>query len=798
MLSTDKIIRQVSIHSAQITAPSDTLFVALPGKISDGHLYLSAAYDAGVRAFVITDISYLEQLPACDILVVSDAQAALQSLARHHRSVHHQLSCLGITGSNGKTVVKEWLYQLLCDSLHIVKSPKSYNSQIGVPLSIFQISHTHDLGIFEAGISKPGEMQAHADMIRPQIGIITNIGDAHDAGFSDRTQKAAEKLTLFESTTLIIYSRDHSLIHEHVVDTYPNKSTLTWGTSQEADIVYTVSGNQLTIQYQGTEVHLQIPFVDRASVENIMHCLSFVLYQEIPLEKISQRLSLLSSIDMRLEMKAGIHNSIVINDAYSADLSSLSIAIDFMNRQGKDRSKVLVLSALDQSGMSESDVLRAVRQLLTNIAPVDCLYLTATASSLLQGDALIKIFARKGDLLQHLAKMDLADKTVLVKGARKDRLEDIVYQLSNKGHSTRLTVNLDALEHNIRIYRSHLKKETKIIAVVKAAAYGSGSIEIARTLSRSGISYLAVAFVDEAISLRRQGIQMPIIVFNADLMSMRDVLQYDLELEIYTLPQLQQLSAYLAGGDSRVRIHLKLDTGMHRLGFTEAQLPQVLDLLSDEKQIVVKSVFSHLASSEDADDDDYTLQQFALFDKLYREICSTLHINPLRHILNSSGISRFKERQYEMVRLGLGLYGIDGGGVLSDQLRKVHTLTSRLLQIKQLYKGDSVGYNRKTVLEADTLTGVVNIGYADGLMRNVGNRAYALLIEGKKAPILGTVSMDLVIVDLTAIDRPIVGMDVVIFDAKHSIEGLAAVADTIPYEILSRISERVERVYISQ
>lgn len=798
VVRTDTEVTHVSIHSDKITVPSSTLFVALPGNISDGHHYLAEAYATGVRVFMITDASHIPALPDADIVVVADALEALQKLATHHRTAHPDLLTLGITGSNGKTVVKEWLYQLLCDNFYIVKSPKSYNSQVGMPLSIFQMSNNHELGIFEAGISQVGEMRAHARMLRPQVGIFTNIGDAHDAGFESRSQKVTEKLLLFEDTELLIYCKDHTLIHEQVRRLYPNKKTLTWAMNEEADINVEVIGDSLAIHYLGQTTNVVLPFVDKASIENILHCISFMLSQNIDLAQIEQKLPLLSGVNMRLEMKAGIQNSIVINDAYSADLSGLAVALEFMQKQGADREKILILSALDQSGMTEDQVLQSVIALLTPLTPIQCLYLSATAQTTTLASDLITLFADKASLLRHLAKQDLSQKTILVKGARKEKLEDIVYKLSSKGHSTRLTVNLDALEHNIRVYRSLLKQDTGIIAVVKAGAYGSGSVEVARTLSRSGVRYLAVAFVDEAISLRKQGIRMPIIVFNADLMSMQDVLRYQLELEVYTLAQLHQLSEYLNGEVATIRIHFKLDTGMHRLGFTGEQLAEAIDVLQGHSQIEVASVFSHLASSEDPSDDTYTRQQFSLFDQYYGQLCSALSIQPPRHILNSSGISRFAGRQYELVRLGLGLYGIDSGGVLTRNLRKVHTLTSTLLQVKNLYKGDSIGYNRKTILKKDTLTGVVNIGYADGLLRNVGNRKYSVVIGGKLAAILGTVSMDLVIVDLSEVPEATVGMDVIIFDERHTIEALAYAADTIPYEILSRISERVERVYISQ
>ena len=793
---TSHIVCHLSIDTRTIVTAADTFFAALPGSISDGHQHIQVAYDLGVRAFLVKAGAPHPEYDDAAYVVVDDVLAAIQALASYHRSQFH-LPVLAITGSNGKTIVKEWLYQMLYSRYYIVKSPKSYNSQIGVPLSLMQMNSEHTLAIIEAGISRPDEMEHHARMIKPTMGIFTNIGDAHASGFESRQQKIAEKLKLFANCQQIICCLDHTEIYHAVREAYPHKEVLAWSmTVATAQLYAQVSMDDEThlhISYLGTDCRLYLQDYHPSAIENTMHSIAAMLLLGIPMEELQPQLAHVAGLSMRLEMKAGIKQSVIINDAYSADISALKIGLEFMQLQHPDRSKVLILGKLEQSGLSEADTLQLV-QVLTDKHELEQVHYISDYDGPLP-DRFVQ-HSTKSSLLQQLPYLDIARRAILVKGPRSAKLEDVVYQLANKGHSTRLTINLDALAHNVRVYKSTLKPDTEIIAVIKAAAYGSGSVEVARLLASSGVSRLAVAFVDEAITLRQQGVSMPIIVFNADIMSLADVLEYNLELEVYTKEQLIMLGNYSLTTQQQIAIHLKLDTGMHRLGFTEEQLSNAIALLQKYNMLKVSSIFSHLAASEDPAHDEYTKAQCQAFESMYAIVCQELTISPPRHILNSSGISRFANYQYNMVRLGLGLYGIDTGGILSDRLQKVHTLTSKLLQVKQLYKGDSVGYSRRTMLDTDTLTGVVNIGYADGLLRNLGNRNYAVLIQGQPADIIGTVSMDLIIVDLSKVQNPHVGMAVTIFDESHSIEKLAKQAGTIPYEVLSRISERVERLYI--
>jgi len=788
----DVVIQHITVDSRKIVHGGNTLFAALKGSFTDGHHHIRACYDHGVRCFLVSD-KKVELLDGACYIWVPDVVIALQLLAAHHRK-QFAMPVLAITGSNGKTIIKEWLYQMLYSDHNVVKSPKSYNSQIGVPLSLYRIDDSHELAIMEAGISRPREMDVHARMIQPTVGIFTNIGDAHQAAFDSLAQKIAEKAKLFQTCKDIICCLDHKEIYSYLRQTYNDKNILAWSRTDRNSYLYAEqTGQTLAIYHGGASAVVHLNYTDPSAVENIMHCIAFLLYRGVPLQSLSEKVQKVSGLSMRLEMKAGINQSVIINDAYSADLSALKIALEFMALQHPDKQKLLILGKLEQSGMTEDKTLQQVQALATKHELQGVHYISDYSGPL---PSRFTQYGSKQSLIDSLPHISVSNKVILIKGPRSLQLEQVVHRLSHKGHSTTLTIDLDALAHNVKEYKSTLRPTTEIIAVIKAAAYGTGSVEVASLLGSCGVSKLAVAFVDEAIALRQQGVTMPIIVFNADIMSLADVHRYSLELEVYTREQLSMLGRYAATAQQNISIHLKLDTGMHRLGFTQEQLPEAISLLQQYPTLHIASIFSHLASSEDAEDDQYTQQQFATFDDMYETVCTALQIAPKRHILNSSGISRFQDRQYDMVRLGLGLYGIDSGGVLSQRLQKVHTLTSTLLQVKPLHKGDSIGYNRKTILEQDTLTGVVNIGYADGLLRNLGNRRYAVVIDGKLADIIGTVSMDLIIVDLSQVHNPHVGMPVTIFDESHTIENLAAKAGTIPYEVLSRISERVERVYI--
>ena len=801
-LTLESMIKAVSVDTRHITSARYTLFFALPGAMSDGHSYISDAYRQGVRNFVIVNRSYEDEFHDANYILVKDALKSLQKLAISHRASFPNLKKIGITGSNGKTIVKEWLYQMLHDKFVIVKSPKSYNSQIGMALSLLAIEDYHEIGIFEAGISQKGEMINHLNMLQPDIGLITNIGSAHSEGFDSDQEKAEEKMILFESVDTIIYSTNFIGISNAYSANHYETNSFTWCTMGQAEVdVYhnftSSKERKIGIEYKGKKHLLHFHLIDLPSFENIMHCVTLMLHLGIPVSELQERISRVSGLNMRLEMQAGIQNTIIVNDAYSADLDAYSYGVEFLSQHAPERIKLAIISAFDQSGMAERDVFENIIEKSKMWSLSELIYISDNEFDIDTHGIKVTFYKSKEALLRNLPNIPIKNRGILIKGARKYKLEDISRRLLEKSHSAELSIDLNAIEQNLRVYKSYLKSETGIIAVVKASAYGTGSEEVARLLERNGIDYLAVAFADEGITLRLDGIKTPIMVLNPDITSLFDMFRYDLEPEIYSLDQLRRVIDFSKQSNGLLPIHIKLDTGMHRLGFQENDLDEVAKLIKS-RNIEVKTIFSHLASSEDSEDDAYTKSQFELFDRFYSKITDSLEVKPAKHILNSGGISRFPDRQYDYVRLGIGLYGIDNNPEITEILTKAHKLSASLIQIKELKAGQSVGYNRKTTLEKDTRIGIVNIGYADGVIRNIGNRNYSFLINGTKADILGNVCMDLTIVDLTHVLNPVIGDDVIIFDEVHSIEELSKVGGTIPYEILSRISSRVQRKFLRE
>jgi alanine racemase len=802
-LTVESTIKDVSVDSRQISSARHTLFFTLPGTMSDGHNYIADAYHLGVRNFIIVEKSFEGVFSDANYLVVEDALKSLQKLATHHRASFPNLKKIGITGSNGKTIVKEWLYQMLHDKFVIVKSPKSYNSQIGMALSLLAIEDYHEIGIFEAGISQKGEMINHLNMLQPDIGLITNIGQAHSAGFISEAEKVREKMILFDSAEMIVYRTNFSEVGEALKEKHRGTKSFTWCTHRNADVVVNYNSvssqyRKIGFEYKGKKHQLVFHLIDLSSFENIMHCITILLHLEIEPNELQERINRVSGLKMRLQMQTGIQNTIVVNDAYSADLDSFSMAAEFLKQHAPDRTKIAIISAFDQSGLEEKEVFEQIIHTAKLWNLTELIYISENEFEMDTKDISVSYYKSKEALLDDLDNIPIQDRGILIKGARKYKLEDISRRLIEKSHSAELSIDLNALEQNLRVYKSYLKSNTGIIAVVKASAYGSGSEEVAHLLERNGVDYLAVAFVDEGITLRLAGIKTPIMVLNPDMTSLVDMFRYELEPEIYNLDQLKRVIEFSLQTKDVLPIHIKLDTGMHRLGFQQGDLEEVTELVSRNRKINIKTIFSHLASSEDEADDSYTKQQFEVFDSYYDLITRSLKEKPRRHILNSGGISRFPDRQYDFVRLGIGLYGIDNNLEIGELLTKAHKLSASLIQIKKIRSGESIGYNRKTILDKDTPIGIVNIGYADGVMRNLGNRNYCFLINGAEAPILGNVCMDLTILDLTDVLDPAVGDDVIIFDEKHGIEELSKAAGTIPYEILSRISNRVQRKFIRE
>lgn len=801
----EAIVRYLSIDSRTIDIPEETLFFSLPGHIHDGHEFVLDVIQLGVKNIVVSKkINSLSQ--DLNIFVVDNVLDALQKLAQEHRKSFPELKTLAITGSNGKTIIKEWLYQMIHDR-KVVKSPKSYNSQTGVPLSLWQIDNNDELGLFEAGISKPGEMTKLEAMIQPTIGLFTTLGDAHAEGFKSIDEKLNEKLVLFKTCQDIIFCEDNKKVAKTIREKYPDKNLLSWGKSRHATLFYIEKiltqqfRTSIEIKYNSKTVFLEIPFTDSASVENALQCVAVMCVLKMPFEIIQKEVLKIRNIPMRLEMINGLNNNILVNDTYNADLQSFQVALDFLNQQAGNKEKVLIISDFMQTGLTSTELNNKIAELVNNNSIKGIIGIGSYISNLINDiKPDISFFsypsteAFLGDIIHH----NFQNKAILIKGARIFRMERIIDRLSVKVHTASLETDLQALGKNLSVFSEHIGKNTGIIAVIKASAYGSGSEELARFLEFKKIDCLAVAYTDEGVELRKSGIQMPIIILNPDDNGVNDMLKYRLEPEVYSLSQLKTFTDHIDTGNDPFNIHIKLDTGMHRMGFEEDGLKDLTDFLNHHTdKIKVRTIFSHLSSSEDPNDDEYTHYQVSRFLKNYNFIIDKIGYSPQKHILNSSGIIRFPEYHFDFVRLGLGLYGIDSTGIFQPQLEKVHTFKASVIQVKNISPTDSVGYNRKGHPQTQGKIAIVNVGYADGLMRNAGNGRYQLSIHGKDYPIIGNICMDLTILELGKDSQIAVGDDVIIFGKDKPVEKLAEVCDTIPYEILTRISTRVKRVYIN-
>lgn len=810
-------ITDLAIDSRKITHPAQTLFFALKGTSLDGHHYIAELQQKGVVNFIISNENAI--IENANFIIVNDVKTALQKLAAFHRK-QFSYPVIGITGSNGKTIVKEWLYQLLHEKYSIVKNPKSYNSQIGVPLSVWQMSDAYNLGIFEAGISESGEMEKLEPIIAPAIGVFTNLGEAHSEGFINAGHKAKEKLKLFSHSEKIIYCKDHGEINNAIAamvhlskQNQQNKAleVFSWSQYVDADVkiisvLQQKNKSYISCSYQQKEIDFEIPFTDNASIENAMHCLCVMLLFKISTREIKKRMALLSRIEMRLELKDGINNCIVINDAYNSDSASIKIALDFLQQQNTTLQKTVILSDILQSGKNEIDLYGDVAALLES-AGVTTLYAVGQAISR-QKKQFEKIKTLHTEFFQStttfLAEMNTArflNELILIKGARKFEFERIVKFLEKKSHNTKLEINLSALANNLKVYQSLLRPETKMMAMVKAFGYGSGSIEIAKTLQFNRVNYLAVAYADEGVELRKAGITLPIMVMNADEDNYENIFSYQLEPEIYSLLQLQEMVAVFLSKPRKQQffnIHIELETGMNRLGFHTTDIDKLIAYIQQNGAVKIASVFSHLAGSEDPTLDEFTHQQLSLFEKNSHAIITSFDYPIIRHILNSNGIVRHPQAQYDMVRLGIGMYGIDDSQQLQKRLQVVSTLKSSISQIKQIEKGETIGYNRKGLAHDKMTIATINIGYADGLPRILGNGNGYMLLKGKKAPIIGNVCMDMTMIDISGIADVSQADEVIIFGEKPTVSEVAKQANTIAYEILTGISSRVKRIYFQE
>lgn len=821
----DAQIEHILIDSRKLIFSATSLFFALSSSRRNGLLFIAELYTKGVRNFVVQEIPEAAAInyPAANILLVKNVLQSLHLLAAWHRN-QFLLPVIGITGSNGKTIVKEWLYQLLQSDYNIVRSPKSYNSQIGVPLSVWQTNQQHTLGIFEAGISQPDEMQKLEKMIAPGIGIFTNIGDAHSEGFLNIRQKINEKLQLFVRSNVLIYGADNLELNETIINfafKIKDKTPLelfTWGTKETTNLqiisiekkagnsIITANYNDKTIEGQSPVNHHQpqtinIPFTDDASIENAINCWCVLLYLKVNEDIIAARMKQLRTVEMRLELKKGINNCSVINDSYSADINSLNIALDFLAQQQQHPNRTLVLSDILQSGKNSQELYTTIAALLQQ---KKINRLIGIGSEISKQQAAFKdikqtvFFDSVADLKQQFHSLHFFNESILLKGARVFEFEQISHLLEEKAHQTVLEINLSAITHNLKKYQQLLNPSVKLMAMVKAFSYGSGSFEIANLLQFHKVDYLAVAFADEGVELRKAGISLPIMVMSPEEATFDVIVQYDLEPELYSFTILQSFYQYLTtAGIEYYPVHIKLDTGMHRLGFEQSDMAQLKKYLTQFTRLKIQTVFSHLVGSDNPLHDDFTIKQASIFNECCQQLQQVICYPFISHLSNTSAIIRHGNLQYDMVRLGIGLYGVDSNSNMQEQLHNVTTLKTSVAQIRIVKAGESVGYNRSGMVTKDTKVATVRIGYADGYPRTLGNGNGKMQVQGKLAPVIGNVCMDMTMLDVTGIDIK-EGDAVTVFGKDLPVQQLAKWSNTIPYEILTGISQRVKRVYFEE
>jgi alanine racemase len=839
---TDAQIGWLLTDSRSLCFPEETLFFALTSARNDGHKYIPDLYRRGVRNFVVSKSPNPGDLKTdANYLVVPSPLAALQRLAERHRD-ELDIPIIGITGSNGKTMVKEWLYQLLLPSQKIVRSPRSYNSQIGVPLSVWLLNEQTEVGIFEAGISQPGEMSALRDIIQPTIGVLTSLGAAHQENFRSIEEKCMEKLELMHDTEAMVYCSDNDIVSRCIRRMDYHGEKIAWSRSDSNAPFFVksvVTGNRkdyspssfllppsstITYIYQAEENTYTIPFIDEASIENSITCAAVALHLGLTPAQLADRMPRLEPVAMRLEVKQGQHGCILINDSYNSDINSLDIALDFMNRRESSPpesggvrgglNKTLILSDMFQTGTPSDQLYTQVSDLclkrgidkFIGIGPE----LSAQADRIQIANK--QFFADVNHFLASNAFNDLHDELILLKGARPFGFDKITEQLEQKVHETILEVNLNAVVENLNYYRSFLKPETKMVCMIKADAYGAGAVEIAKTLQDHRVDYLAVAVADEGVTLRKAGITANIMIMNPEMTAFKTMFDYDLEPEVYSFRLLDALiKAARKEGITGWPVHIKLDTGMHRLGFNVGYSPllsrrgegwsdqrsfdeidELIDRLKHQNAIIPRSVFSHFVGSDSDDFDAFSARQFELFEQGSQKLQSAFSHKILRHMDNSAGIEHFPERQMDMCRLGLGLYGVDPRD--NRMLSTVSTLKTTILQLRHVPAGDTVGYSRKGKIERDSVIAAIPIGYADGLNRHLGNRHGYCLVHGQKAEYVGNICMDVAMIDVTDIPCQ-EGDQVEIFGEHLPVTVLSDIIDTIPYEVLTAVSNRVKRVY---
>jgi alanine racemase len=786
-----------------LTFFEQTLFFAIKTVKNDGHLYIPELIKQKVKNFIITENLDNYKEYNANFYQVDDPVLAMQQIAAAHRK-HFNYPVVGITGSNGKTIVKEWLAAVLSKDFSVIKNPNSYNSQIGVPLSVWQMNESYNFGIFEAGISQKNEMENLEAVIKPNIGILTNIGNAHSGFFENDKEKLLEKLKLFKTASNIIYNNDDPLIRGTIENEYfLHLQKISWGKEQNSHyriISQKQLQNATIVEFSHSPEWLEIPFTDAASVENILHISALLMFLEYSLSDISKQLRFLSPLSMRMEIKKAQNHSIIINDTYSLDVNSLRIALDFLSTQTQFTKKTLIISDFEQVNWGEKEYLE-LSKIFDNhsIAKI-----VVVGSEMRKWHGYFPVvekhfYATTNELLAHLDDINVRDEAVLIKGARSFKFERVVQALQLKTHQTILQVDLSAIIHNLHFFKKLLHPETKIMAMVKAMSYGLGDAELINELCYHQVDYLAVAYADEGIVLRKRNITRPIVVLGAEATGFDLIIRYHLEPEIFNLFYLKELIATLQNYPEVVNfpIHIKVDTGMHRLGFDEDEIDEMLQIVNACPQLKIASVFTHLAASEDVKEDGFTQSQIDKFKTVCQKIDTQISYPYLKHILNSAGVVRFPEVQCDMVRLGLGLYGFSPLPEVQQQLRSVITLSSVITQIKKVKKGETIGYNRTFTAQEDMQIAIVPVGYADGFPRELSNSIGTMLVRNRKCPVVGKVSMDMTMIDVTGLDVAI-GDEVVIYNTENSLEKMGAKIGKTPYELLTAISKRVPRIYVRE
>jgi len=797
-------IKELVVDSRKIFSPAESVFIAIPGERHDGHDYLDDLWENGVRNFIVSRSALnFDRYPGGNFILVPNTLGAMQQLAAHHRN-KFDFPVVGITGSNGKTIIKEWVYHVLGDIYSVVRSPKSYNSQVGVPLSVWEMHSDYNFGVFEAGISQPGEMIRLQNIIQPDIGVFTNIGSAHQENFKSLEHKIREKLQLFEESKTIIYCKDHEEIDREIRnhDILKNKQLISWSEDYKADLVIESiqkkdHSTEITGYYKEQYGHITIPFIDKGSIENAIHVWLLMLYLGVDNETIEEKMHDLPVIAMRLEMKKAINNCTLINDSYNSDLRSLNIALNMLNQQNQHNKKTLVISDILQSGRDDEDLYREVADLIQN-NQIDRLF--GIGSSISANAEVFELekefFTSTEEFLSELSAKTFRNEAILLKGSRNFHFEKISHFLEQKMHQTVLEIDLDAMMDNLNYFRDKLQGDTRIMAMVKAFSYGSGTYEIANMLQYHRVDYLGVAFADEGVTLREAGITLPIVVMNPEEESFELMMDYELEPEIYNFRVLHKFNQVVATtGKEQYPVHLKLDTGMNRLGFKPKEIEELIQVLTNKSHLKVCSIFSHLAAADEPEQDEFTQAQIDRFDNESKRIIQALGYSVWRHILNSAGIERFPDAQFDMVRLGIGLYGISA--IDQNQLTNISTLKSTVTQVKHVVKGETIGYGRTGKAEENITIAIVPVGYADGLNRALSDGVGRFWINGYFVPIIGTICMDMCMVNITGCDIH-EGDEVVVFGEQIPVTEIAEKLGTIPYEVFTGVSSRVKRVYFQE